>query len=200
MPLPVFKGILMQSAAQRLDEYTKPFNKLKEIGADPHYFSNQLIDTLAGEVASVTSTLATVELFGHYDKHGEEWLRFQVACSYFYLFLIEVSLDAVDCTLTEKNLNLFREKVASRVFIRQYADNENSSGMLEYFLAFYNSNLTNWYDKASLAADSTRLIDIFCSWISESCNVNIDRERLGNNLKTMWEKKIVPAMTSFVKA
>ncbi len=190
----------MQSAAQRLDEYTKPFDKLKGSGADPKYFSDQLIDRLAGEVANVTSTLATVELFGNYDKQGEEWLRFQVACSYFYLFLIEVSLDAVDCTLTQKNLNIFREKVASRVYIRQYADNENSSGMLEYFLAFFNSNLMLWYDRASVAPDSTRLIESFCSWVTESCNVNIDRERFGNNLKTMWEKKLVPALTSFVKS
>jgi hypothetical protein len=188
----------MENAAQRLDEYTRMFNGLRLISSDPEQLPERLIERLASEVAGVTSTLATVELFGSYEKNGEEWLRFQVACSYFYLFLIEVSLDAVDCTLSEKNLQLFREKVATRVYVRQYAEHEKASGMLEYFLSFYTSNLNLWYDKASVASDSEHLIDTFCQWVSESCSVDVDSQRLGNNLKTMWEKKIVPAMTSFI--
>ncbi len=188
----------MENAAQRLDEYTRPFNGLRVASSDPERLPERLIERLASEVAGVTSTIATVELFGKYEKNGEEWLRFQVACSYFYLFLIEVSLDAVDFTLSDKNLDLFREKVAFRVYIRQYAEQEKSSGMLEYFLSFYSSNLNLWYDKASVARNSEQLIDTFCQWVSDSCKVEINRERLGNNLKTMWEKKIVPAMTSSI--
>jgi hypothetical protein len=183
----------MHNAAKRLDEY-RPLNGLQLLSSD----QSGLIEGLASELAGVTSTLATVELFGRYRNQGEEWLRFQVACSYFYLFLIEVSLDAVDCTLSEKNQAVFREKVAARLYIRQYEDKEKSSGMLEYFLAYYSSNLDLWYDIAATAPDSDQLIAMFCEWVSKSCQVDIDAVRLGNNLKSMWDKKIVPVMTSLI--
>ncbi len=185
----------MSIAAEHLDEYTRPLNGLKITVSDPV----RLVDNLAGEVAGITSTLATVELFGVYPNQGEEWLRFQVACSYFYMFLIEVSLDAVDCTLSEKQIRSFREKVASRLYVRQYVNNEEPAGMLEYFLSYYTANLNLWYDIAASSTDSSALLDTFCNWVMESCQIEINPVRLSNNLKTLWEKKIVPAMTTYIR-
>ncbi len=184
----------MSIAEERLDEYTRPFNGLKIAVSEPEL----LVDSLASEVAGITSTLATVELFGVYPNQGEEWLRFQVACSYFYMFLVEASLDAVDCPLSAEQIRMFREKVASRLYVRQYVSNEEPAGMLEYFLSYYTANLKLWYDIAASAPDSPALLDTFCNWVMESCQIEINPVRLSNNLKTLWEKKIVPAMTSHI--